>query len=94
MKVSDILDSVYFILNGKVEPYKYLETWIIKEKGEKRYVVVSDVQNLILARDIFRPNTKWEVVFLKKPYVSDNSYNAEYNEVKMESYTRYQNKCE
>lgn len=94
VKVSDILDSVYFILNGKVEPYKYLETWIIKEKGEKRYVVVSDVQNLILARDIFRPNTKWEVVFLKKPYVSDNSYNAEYNEVKMESYTRYQNKCE
>ena len=60
VKVSDILDSVFFILNGKVEAYKYLETWIIKEKGEKRYVVVSDVQNLIFARDIFRPNTKWE----------------------------------
>lgn len=89
VKVSDILDSVFFILNGKVEAYKYLETWIIKEKGEKRYVVVSDVQNLIFARDIFRPNTRWEVEFLDKPYVPDNFYNSEYNEVKMESYTRY-----
>lgn len=89
LTVSDVLDSVFYILNGKVLPYKYLETWIIKEKETRRYVVISDVQNLILAKDIFRPNTKWEVEFLDKPYSPDNSFNAKFNKVKKESYYLY-----
>ena len=40
LRVCDVLDSVFFILNGKVEPYRYLETWIIKEKENKMYVVI------------------------------------------------------
>ena len=84
LTVSDVLDSVFYILNGKVLPYKYLETWIIKEKETRRYLVISDVQNLILAKDIFRPNTKWEVEFLDKPYSPDNSFNAKFNKVKKE----------
>lgn len=89
IKVSDVLDSLFFILNGKVRAYKYLETWIVKEKRTKRYVVVSDVQNLIYAKDIFRPNTEWEVEFLDKPYVPDNSFNLKYNRTKWESFATY-----
>lgn len=89
VRVSDVLDSIFFILNGKVRAYKYLETWIIKEKGTKRYVVVSDVQNLIFAKDIFRPNTEWEIEFLDKPYVPDNLYNSRFNKTKRESFTWY-----
>ena len=86
IKVSDVLDSLFFILNGMVRAYKYLETWIVKEKGTKRYVVVSDVQNLIYAKDIFRPNTKWEVEFLDKPYSPDNFYNSKNNRAKTGSF--------
>lgn len=92
LRICDVLDSVFFILNGKVQPYKYLETWIIKEKETGRYVVISDVQNLILAKDIFRPNTKWEVEFLDRPYTPGNSLNSKYNKVKRESYAYYNRK--
>lgn len=88
-KVYDVLDSIFFILNGKVSPYKYLETWIIKEKETGRYVVISDVQDLIFAKEIFRPNTKWEVEFLDKPYTHGNS---KFNKVKGESYAYYNRK--
>lgn len=89
IRVCDVLDSVFFILNGQVEPYKYLETWIIKEKGTQRFVVISDVQNLILAMDVFKINTQWIVEFLDKPYTPNNKYNSKHNNVKIESFTRY-----
>lgn len=89
VRMSDILDSIFFILDGRVAPYKYMEEWIIREKGTNRYVVVSDIQNLILAKDIFRIGTEWEVEFLEEPYKPNNLFNSEHNNVKRESYTRY-----
>ncbi len=89
IRVSDVLDSVYCILNERVKAYKYLETWIIKEKRTNRYVVISDVQDLVPAMNIFRPNTKWEVEFLNSPYKPDNLYNSINHDVKMESFMRW-----
>lgn len=91
VRISDVLDSVYFILNGKVKPYTYLEEWIIKERDTERYVVISDVQNLIPAIDVFAPNTQWIVKFLDKPYVPNNLYNSTHNDPKLESFSMYKN---
>lgn len=93
VRLCDVLDSIFFILNGRVNAYKYLEEWIVREKGTNRYVVVSDVQNLILAMDVFRIGTEWVIEFLDKPYVPDNTFNSEHNNLKIESFTSYrQNK--
>lgn len=89
VRVSDVLDSIFFILNGRVNAYKYLEEWIIREKGTNRYVVVSDVQSLIPAMNIFRIGTEWVIEFLDKPYKPDNTFNSEHNDTRRESFTFY-----
>lgn len=89
VRLCDVLDSIFFILNGKVGVYKYLEEWIVREKGTDRYVVVSDVQNLILAMDIFRIGTEWVIEFLDKPYKPNNTFNSMHNDMRIESYTLY-----
>ncbi len=77
--ISDVLDEVYFFLNGKVKPYKYLEEWIVKEKNAERYVVISDFQDMIPASCVFRPYSEWVVILLDSPYVPDNTYNENNN---------------
>lgn len=84
LRFNDILDCLYYVLNGKVGVYKYLETWILKEKGSNRYAVISDVQDLIPAMCIFRPGTKWMVEFLAEPYMPDNLLNSK-NITRMDS---------
>lgn len=77
--ISDVLDKIYFILDGKVEAYKYLEEWIVKEKNVERYVVISDFQDMIPASCVFRPYSEWVVILLDSPYVPDNTYNENNN---------------
>lgn len=77
--VSNVLDKIFFILDGKVEAYRYLEEWIIKDKNADRYVVISDFQDMIPASCIFKPYSEWVIVFLDKPYVPNNIYNKNNN---------------
>ncbi len=77
--ISDVLDKVYFILDGKVEAYKYLEEWIIKEKNAERYVVISDFQDMIPASCVFTPYSNWSVILLDSPYTPNNEYNENNN---------------
>jgi len=66
--VQDILDNVYYMLYGHVKPFKYLETWIIREVRHNINLVVREVGSLIPARFIFTPSTAWEAVKLSAPY--------------------------
>lgn len=93
VRFNDILDCIYYVLNGKVRAYKYLETWILKEKGSNRYAVISDVQDLIPAMYIFRPGTKWMVEFLTEPYSPDNLLNSK-NITRMDSVGHYYDKSD
>ena len=64
LTVSDILDEIYFLLYGKVLPYTYLSSWILREKKTKRYALISSVQDWIPASYIFKPETTWEVIYI------------------------------
>ncbi len=66
--VQDILDNVYFMIEKKVKPFHYLQTWIIREARLDINLVVREVASVIPARFIFTPATEWEVVKLSKPY--------------------------
>lgn len=71
--VQDILDNVYFILDTRVKPFMYLQTWIIREVKHNINLVIREVGGLVPARYIFTPGTEWEAVTLSKPYQADSS---------------------
>ena len=77
--VSDVLDNVFSMISDLVAPYKYLESWIIKEEGEARVVAISDFQSDIPAMYVFRPETMWRVFLLDEPYKPNNKYNKANN---------------
>lgn len=60
--VQRILDKIYFLLNGQVKSYTYMESWVLRELNTSAYLIMYEVANLVPARYIFRPELKWEVV--------------------------------
>ena len=48
-----------------VEPYKYLESWVLLETKTQRAVIVSkDIYDWIPAQSIFKINSLWKIVYL------------------------------
>lgn len=86
MTISNVLDKIYYILEETITPYRYLETWILKEKGSDRLVVISDIQDIVPAHYVFKFASQWEVIYLDKPYHPNNSFNAKNNVARMEDF--------
>jgi len=70
----DITDTLYFMLKKNISPYTYLEEWIIIEYETSRHIVIREIADKIPAKVIFRPNTKWKIVKLDKPYNALDSH--------------------
>ncbi len=64
----DVTNTLYYMLKGYVKAFTYLEAWIIIEYGTDKHVVIREIADKIPAKAIFRPNTKWKIVKLDKPY--------------------------
>lgn len=59
--VAEILNEVYFLLNGAVRPFTYLESWVLFERSTQMLAIISDIQEQIPACFIFSKNSQWEV---------------------------------
>jgi len=68
--VQDVLDNIYFMLNGEVEPRTYLEQWVLRDLTNGDHLIVREIQYRIPAGVLFTPGSKWEVVKLTKPYTA------------------------
>jgi len=66
--VQDILDRIYYMLETRVKPFTYLQTWILRERHSGLRLVVREVAHLIPASSIFRPGTYWEASALSRPH--------------------------
>lgn len=64
---------------------KYLLNMLTK-RGTDRFVVISDIQDMVPAFYVFKFASQWEVVYLDTPYQPDNTFNAKNNVVRMEDY--------
>jgi hypothetical protein len=73
MSIQEVFNHIYFMLEGEVEPYKYLEQWLLRDKETGTQLVIREVQSRIAASAIFIPGSKWEVVRLAKPYRPEGS---------------------
>ena len=71
--VQDVFDHVYYMLEGEVEAYKYLEQWLLRDKDTKERLIIREVQSRIRANAVFSPGSKWEVVRLSSPYKAEGS---------------------
>lgn len=57
----EVLNEIYFSLNGLVRPFTYLESWVLIERTTQVMAIISDVQEFIPAYRIFSKNSQWEV---------------------------------
>lgn len=73
--IQDVFDHVYYMLEGEVEPYKYLEQWLLRNKETREQLIIREVQSRIPASAIFTVGSKWEAVRMSKPYSADTSSN-------------------
>lgn len=78
IRVSDILDAVYFILNDRVKAFTYLQEWILLEKSTGRHLVISEIQDRIPAYIIFKKNSVWVVELLNEPYQADSEVKSRF----------------
>lgn len=69
--VQDALDKIYIMLKDKLEPYKYLEQWILRDIDTGANLIIRDVQSLIPASLIFTKDRRWELLELSEPYRAD-----------------------
>jgi hypothetical protein len=63
-----LTDNLYFMLRDYVKPYKYLVEWVIIEPETNKHVIIREIADKISARSIFKPETKWKIIKLTKPY--------------------------
>ena len=75
LKLRDVLNEIYFILDGRVKAFTYLKEWLLQEKKSGSKLVVSDMNTCMPAYDIFKKDSVWSVVFLHEPYKPNNSFN-------------------
>ncbi len=68
--VSEVLDKVYFFLDGKVKAFTYLESWVLQEEKTGQHMVISEIQHLVPAYTVFGAGTTWQVKFLEDHYYS------------------------
>lgn len=71
--VADVLDNIYFMLEGEVEAYSYLEQWVLRDSISGECLIIREVQSRIPASALFTPGSKWEVLKLDKPYTATDS---------------------
>lgn len=60
--VQDILNKIYFSIEPQVEPYKYMQSWVLRESSTKLYMIMYEVTNFVPARYIFTKNRHWQIV--------------------------------
>ena len=66
--IQDVLDKVYFMIEGKVMARSYLEEWVLRDTKSGDHLVIREIQSRIPAQTVFDPGSVWAVVFLPKPY--------------------------
>lgn len=69
----DIANKIYFIISEFVDPFTYLEQWLIVDPQTSKHVIIREIADRIPATAIFRPNTTWKVIKLDTPYSAVDS---------------------
>lgn len=72
--VQDVLNKVYFSIESFVEPYKYMQTWVLRETYTGLYMIMYEVTSLVPAKYIFTKNRRWQIVKWSRYKISQSRY--------------------
>jgi hypothetical protein len=68
-----LTNTLYFMISDHVNPFAYLEEWVIVEQKTNKHVIIREIAECISATSIFEPNTKWRILKLAQPYIATDS---------------------
>jgi hypothetical protein len=68
MSLQDLFNEIYLLVSEHVEPYTYMEKWILVNETTRIKMVVREVADSIPARFLFVPGSRWIATKLKSPY--------------------------
>jgi hypothetical protein len=70
--LQDVLDGLYFNLDRRVLPYRYLQQWVLLRASPlpQRPLIVRGVQEDVPASVVMPPGSRWRLVALNKPYTA------------------------
>ena len=71
--VQNVLDRIFFLLDGAVEAYTYMQPWILQNKHSKANMVMYEITDSISAMQVFKPNSTWQILRLARPYTAKKS---------------------
>ena len=72
--VQDILNKVYFAIEPLVEPYKYMQSWVLRESYSGLYMIMYEVTSLVPAKHIFTENRRWQIVKWSRYKINQSRY--------------------
>ena len=71
--LADKLNEIYKLLSEHVQPYTYLEAWILRDADTKEFLIVREIASRIPAEFLFAAGTRWEVLPLTQPYIASET---------------------
>ncbi len=77
--IQQIYDKVYLLIQEYVEPFTYMETWILQNPKLKLRLVLREIARFIPGKYVFQPNFEWEAVKLEAPYSGLDSNDDRHN---------------
>ncbi|MEO0589833.1 MAG: toll/interleukin-1 receptor domain-containing protein [Pseudomonadota bacterium] len=66
--MQDILNEVFWSMEAHVEPYTYMQTWLIVNDTRKRALVIREVAHQIPAYCLLNPQDTFRILKLSTPY--------------------------
>lgn len=71
--VQNVLDRIYYLIEGEVKPYSYMQSWILQNAMTGAKMVMYEITESVKASIVFEPNVVWRILKLKKPYTTVES---------------------
>lgn len=66
--MQDVANALYFMIEKYVQPYKYLEQWVVRDVSLGVNLIINDFLDHVKANAIIRPGHEYEVIILARPY--------------------------
>ncbi len=71
--IQAVLNNLYLLLSDYVEPYTYMEKWILQNPHTGERMIVREVGRMVPAKVIFKQNIEWEAIKIKQEYKASSS---------------------
>ncbi|WP_421799592.1 toll/interleukin-1 receptor domain-containing protein [Haliscomenobacter sp.] len=71
--VQDVLNSMYFLLKEYIEPFTYMEKWVLKNPKNNQRMILREIGRMVPAKHIFKQEIEWEAIKLKEEYKASSS---------------------